>query len=328
MKRSFLTLLAVLFLVFPANARTREAVRVTEGEEKTVVETLYRSDLGFSFWYDADLFQVDETMSEDGLSLIVFPKEGDLPVYLEIMLPESQGVLPWKYLELNAEEGTEYSYEELDSGARVHWFSKQEGELVHSFFAVDTDETFVVASLVMTPEAEEGFGPGFLSLIRSLALGRDMEADTEEPAQIDAADPVKPAAALEQKMILVDYFERELTADGPQPYFEAVLYSYSDTQALMEIYTAGGSDRERMTSFLVPLETMDQLMEVICAYGMDGWNSQAGSAVSGKLYVCKFRQGGSLIRVTSENMPDNGVEAFDAVWDVMEKARLRAAPLP
>ena len=60
MKRSFLTLLAVLFLAFPANARTREAVRVTEGEEKTVVETLYRSDLGFSFWYDADLFHVEK----------------------------------------------------------------------------------------------------------------------------------------------------------------------------------------------------------------------------------------------------------------------------
>lgn len=103
MKRGIITLLAVLFLAFPAQARTREAVYTAEGEEETVVETLYRSSLGFSFWYDADLFRVDETMSEDGLSLIVFPKSGDLPVYLEIMLPESQGVLPWKYLELNSE---------------------------------------------------------------------------------------------------------------------------------------------------------------------------------------------------------------------------------
>jgi hypothetical protein len=307
---------------------TRVVQRTVEGETENVTETLYHSPFEFSFWYDEETFLIERADAEYGSGVSVSPVTTDYPVYMEIYPPETVGVLPWKYLELNAEEGTEYSYEELDSGARVHWFSKQEGELVHSFFAVDTDETFVVASLVMTPEAEEGFGPGFLSLIRSLALGRDMEADTEEPARIDAADPVKPAAALEQKMILVDYFERELTADGPQPYFAAVLYSYSDTQALMEIYTAGGSDRERMTSFLVPLETMDQLMEVICAYGMDGWNSQAGSAVSGKLYVCKFRQGGSLIRVTSENMPDNGVEAFDAVWDVMEKARLRAAPLP
>ena len=39
-------------------------------------------------------------------------------------------------------------------------------------------------------------------------------------------------------------------------------------------------------------------------------------------------QGGSLVRVSSENMPDDGLEAFDAVWEVMEKARLNAVPLP
>ena len=120
---------------------------------------------------------------------------------------------------------------------------------------------------------------------------------------------------------------REITEDEPS-YFEAVLYSYSDTQALMEIYTAGGTDHEKMTACLVPLETVDQLMEVICTYGMNGWNSREGSGISGKLYVCKFREGGSLVRVSSENMPDDGLEAFDAVWEVMEKARLNAVPLP
>ena len=335
MKRGIITLLAVLFLAFPAQARTREAVYTAEGEEETVVETLYRSSLGFSFWYDADLFRVDETMSEDGLSLIVFPKSGDLPVYLEIMLPESQGVLPWKYLELNSEPGTEYTFEELESGADLHWFSKPEGDMVHCFYAVDTNETFVLCSLAAPPEVEETLmGSGFHSLIRSLALGKDMEADTEDASGNDSSAQADPAEEFPQKeeipaqkILLADYFEREITEDE-SPYFEAVLYSYSDTQALMEIYTAGGTDHEKMTACLVPLETVDQLMEVICTYGMNGWNSREGSGISGKLYVCKFREGGSLVRVSSENMPDDGLEAFDAVWEVMEKARLNAVPLP
>ena len=37
MKRGIITLLAVLFLAFPAQARTREAVYTAEGEEETVV---------------------------------------------------------------------------------------------------------------------------------------------------------------------------------------------------------------------------------------------------------------------------------------------------
>ena len=106
------------------------------------------SDLGFSFDYDAGFLTVDTDMSEDGQGLILYPSEGDLPVYLEIMTAESIGAPTWKFLEVNAEPGTEYVEDLTDEGADMHWFQKNAdygGGILQTYYAVDGPKNALAA---------------------------------------------------------------------------------------------------------------------------------------------------------------------------------------
>ena len=85
-------------------------------------EVLFESCLGFSLRYAPVLMCVDEDMSQDGQSLLLYAVDSDLPIYLEIMTSESVGVLPWKFLELNAPAGTRYIEDATENGAEMHWF--------------------------------------------------------------------------------------------------------------------------------------------------------------------------------------------------------------
>jgi len=172
MKKLFVLVIVFALAWMPAGAETREGVIWLEGEPEEIVETLYESALGFSFWYDADLLAVtesDESVTVRSRTL------GDI-IYMEIMPPETAGVLPWKYLELNAAPDTEYAYNIADSGAEIHWFQKltsEDGWFIDGYYAVDVDESFAVASAHYPAEAEEGFGAYFRSLIWSIRFAGD-----------------------------------------------------------------------------------------------------------------------------------------------------------
>ena len=176
---SILLLIALLFVNGISQAQTREAVIFLEGMEEPVTETLYESALGFSFWYDAELMTVDESASEDGRSLIVFPTESDLPVYLELMMPEAVGMLPNKFLEQNAAPGTEYYYDATEAGDEIMGFVQRaefNDSLFTAYSVVCSDETFVAAYATYPLEAAEGFGSRFSRLLSTVSFTPEEEA--------------------------------------------------------------------------------------------------------------------------------------------------------
>ena len=66
----FLSLLCLLLMVTCAFGETRESVIWLEGMEETIIETKFESPEGFSFWYDADLMEADDSDDFMLLSLI------------------------------------------------------------------------------------------------------------------------------------------------------------------------------------------------------------------------------------------------------------------
>lgn len=176
MKRFLLVFCALLLFILPSLAQTREGTIYLEGEPETVIETLYESLLGFSFWYDASSMEVDADMSEDGQSVLIGPTaEESALAYLEIMTTESVGVMTWKFLELNAEPGTEYEESETESGASIHWFTRAypgNAELVNIFYAVDAPTQALVAAATCTLEALEGWGARFNHLMETVSFGQ------------------------------------------------------------------------------------------------------------------------------------------------------------
>ena len=97
MKRLMIALMMIALLASAAFAETREGVIYLEGEPEPITETLYETPWGFSFWYDAETFTVNDSQSESGQSLMISPKDSDLPIYLEIMTPKAVGISAERY---------------------------------------------------------------------------------------------------------------------------------------------------------------------------------------------------------------------------------------
>jgi len=120
----------------------------------------------------------------------------------------------------------------------------------------------------------------------------------------------KPAGVM-----LLDCFERVVGTPEEQGYFELVAYTESDTHALLEKSTDGGTENERKTSYLIPVEAVQNAFDIISRYGMSDWNDRDDTVgICGMLFVCKFPlSDGSYVRVSSESMPDDGTAAFREV---------------
>lgn len=126
-----------------------------------------------------------------------------------------------------------------------------------------------------------------------------------------------------KRIMLADYFEQTVGTPMEMPYYELVLYTHSDSHALLEQYTDGGTEAEMLTMYLVPIEDAQRVMDAIRESGMSDWplrNDLAG--LCGKLYVCKFPDGsGGYMRISSEAMPQDGREAFGRVLSAIGACR-------
>lgn len=176
MKRTILAFLIFVLLTCAACAETRQGVIYLEGEPEPITETLYETAWGFSFWYDADLLAVDDSQSESGYSLMLFPREsGDLPVYMEIMLPEALGTTAWNVLEANAEEGIEYESLYTETGTEILGYTKPADfneAIIQGFYtAASADDKQVMVFFSCPMEAMEGWGHRLLHTLQTITFG-------------------------------------------------------------------------------------------------------------------------------------------------------------
>ena len=123
---------------------------------------------------------------------------------------------------------------------------------------------------------------------------------------------------MDEKILLVDYFERVTGTPEEQPYFEMVLYKFTETKLLLEKYENGDTDEEMLTFYHVPAEAYEKALQIIKKYDMASWNSRKDCfALDGKLYVCKFSEGPDFTRVSSDSMPKEGKRAFAELYRLL-----------
>lgn len=125
----------------------------------------------------------------------------------------------------------------------------------------------------------------------------------------------------EENTMLLDYFDRTVGTPEEQPYDEYVLYTCSETQALLVQYAEGGTQEETVTHYRIPLDAAQEMLTAVENSGMARWNSLSDTtALDGMQYVCRFPDGkGGLERVSSDAMPENGRAAFNSVKTAMAK---------
>lgn len=121
-----------------------------------------------------------------------------------------------------------------------------------------------------------------------------------------------------EPIIMVDYYETavaDVGEDGAENgYYELVLYDDQNGELLLVEYRNGGTSREIETRYRVPASVLTDALDVIFNARMDAWNDMSDTvSVDGALYVCNYNDSGSYTRVTSEKMPEDGMEAFSAL---------------
>jgi hypothetical protein len=96
------------------------------------------------------------------------------------------------------------------------------------------------------------------------------------------------------------------------------LYNYTDKEMVLVKYRKYPGKDQTMDYCLVPASTLDDCMKLTKKYKMGkGKWVKGGDCVVGKEFAIGFFKDGEYVRVSSECMPDNGIDAFDAVCEVL-----------
>ena len=124
-----------------------------------------------------------------------------------------------------------------------------------------------------------------------------------------------------EKKLLFDYYAKTIGTPEEQSALEIALYENTADSLQMEIYAADEDDNEGVKQLEVSADVLDRVMEIVKRRKMYRWNDEDGISIDGKLFVCKFWHNDECIRVSSENMPDNGVSTFGKILETLMSAK-------
>ena len=211
MKKLFCAVLALVMLCGAAWAETRQAEVMMEGEGYPVVETLYTSDAGVSFWYDAESLAV----SEDGGIIRVEPAQENIGAYMEIVTAQQVGEAPWDYLAARAPEGTEYVRATMENGGEAVCFTCEESQGVWATYSVAQGASdWAAVKSVYPAEAAEGWGSRFRRIVITIRFEGDcLYAAWAEDVDYSAAPYTEITVSAQEPVARVALYTVEPVSD-------------------------------------------------------------------------------------------------------------------
>ncbi|MBR6518520.1 MAG: hypothetical protein IKT63_02470 [Oscillospiraceae bacterium] len=120
--------------------------------------------------------------------------------------------------------------------------------------------------------------------------------------------------------MLIDYYYADKSAAGGDGYTEMVLYATDNKELLkLSVYSKEDeSEDESCTEYLVPYEVAENCYKEIKKHRLDCWNGMKNAvSLDGTLIVCKYYMDGKYIRVSTEEMPENGETVLKNISDIM-----------
>ena len=117
--------------------------------------------------------------------------------------------------------------------------------------------------------------------------------------------------------ILFEYYEATAgTVDG-NDYKMFILYKFSDNELILVRKSGDSGENETVDYGFVDASVLDDCMALTKKYKMDSDKWKDGSGLRGKEYSIIYLKDGELRKVSSDHMPDNGMEAFDSAYDIL-----------
>lgn len=123
-------------------------------------------------------------------------------------------------------------------------------------------------------------------------------------------------------IMMIDFYSASVATVEDKSHYELVL-STSENQniAYLDEYIKNSDDEEEIKKrFSVPDVAIERCMEYIRKNRMAEWiNLENPTATEGQKVVCKFWDGQKYIRVSNDEMPENGIEILFGVRNIMQK---------
>ena len=207
----------------------------------------------------------------------------------------------------------EYDCKDSYKGAKDEYRAGETVTVYFDMIATDTDYSFYLDGERINPGYDEGKG----FVITFTMPEHDVKLSCESRNSMVYVPPTEPGT------ILVDYFSETVATVGGDGYFEMVLSYYDETQAKLDVYEKDDPEAsETCVSYLVPYEAVDRCFDVRYERELDSWAGRDDlSGMTGARYVMKFynEYDGDYLRVTSEDMPEDGMDSFNELRSVMSE---------
>jgi hypothetical protein len=130
--------------------------------------------------------------------------------------------------------------------------------------------------------------------------------------------------------LLFDYYESTIDLEDDRSnrkeYLEITLSKHDEKTVRANVYTRNKDDEEeKNVEYYLSINILDEVYKIVTDHKMIGWNNLSNPySLDGKLYVCKFRYQGKLMRVSSDSMTSKGETAFSLILDTLSKAISKA----
>ena len=215
-------------------------------------------------------------------------------------------------------------YDHGFSSKKTAYRAGEKVTLYYEFIATDTDYTFYSndVKLKQSYDSEHGYVFTFTMpehdvLVQSYSKNTmvwDPDANREETEK-DWISQIKNGAC----EMVFDYYEATVGTVGGDGHDEFVLYRKPNGVMLMAKYSQWGDAAESCRVCLMTDTALYDCLEIVDKNKMRKWNGQDGLGITGAMYVVKFREADRTVRVSSDNMPEDGQKAFGEIESALNK---------
>ena len=136
----------------------------------------------------------------------------------------------------------------------------------------------------------------------------------------DTTIPSSPEECITKENLVFYNSDAVVATVGGDRYTEFKLYKYTNTELVLVRSDKDPDEEVRTSHRIVPASVLDDCMKLTKKYKMGKGKWLNGSGIVGKVYEVGFMKDGEYIHVSSESMPDNGMDAFDAVAKILGEA--------
>ena len=119
----------------------------------------------------------------------------------------------------------------------------------------------------------------------------------------------------EEEVMLLNYYRATNAAVDGDEYYEIAVYSCDVADCVkLCVYEKEEGGGEICTEYIVADTVVSKCMALTEKYNLSEWeNSKNATSADGALVVVKYKDGDKYVRVSTEHMPQNGMEILQEI---------------